>query len=155
MCIVIDPPVFISLLKIDDAEHEKFKPVFDWVVNGSGKFVTGGSKYKNELKKMSSILVILAELKKKGKIVSIDDGTVDFEVDVVKGIEPAKNFDDPHLVALIRLTNCKLVCTRDIRALPYLRSGKFYSSLSQRPKIYTRKKNTGLLCSKNIAKCCR
>jgi hypothetical protein len=155
MCIVIDPPVFISLFKTDDKEHEKFKPVLDWVINGPGKFVTGGSKYKEELGKISSILSILAELKKKGKMVSVDDLKVNSDVEQIKALEPSKDFDDPHLVALIRLTSCKLVCTRDFRSFRYLRSSKLYASLSLRPKIYTRKQNSTLLCPKNIARCCK
>lgn len=155
MCIVVDPPLFIALFKSDDAEHEKFKPVLEWVIKGPGKFVTGGSQYKKELSRISSILGVLTELKKKGKIVSVEEKVVNLDVEKIKKIEPSIDFDDPHLVALVRLTSCKLICTRDARSFRYLRSTKLYDRLSSRPKIYTRARNASLLCPKNIANCCK
>ena len=109
--------------------------------------------YKDELNAVKSILGFLAELQRRGKIVRRIDTEVDAEVLVVKAIEPKKDFDDPHLVALVRLTGCKLICVRDPRSHKFLRATNLYRSLRERPRLYTRAKNSSLLCLKNIPNC--
>ena len=155
MCIVADPPTFISMFKSTDPGHADFVAVRDWVIGGPGKFVMGGAKYKSELRAVSSVLPFLAELERKGKIIRRTDAEVDADEVAVKAIEPANDFDDPHLVALIRLTGCKLICIRDTRAHKFLRSVRFYQSPKHRPSLYTRPKNGGLLRVENLAPCCR
>ena len=156
MCVVADPPTFIPMFKPADPEHQKFKPVLDWVMAGSGKFVMGGSRYTEELRAMKSILSHLSQLEKKGKVIRKREAEVDVEESLVKGIEPAKDFDDPHLVALIRLTGCRLICVRDPRSHKFLLAKYLYHSIGDRPKLYTgAKKNSKLLSARNIASCCR
>jgi hypothetical protein len=155
MCIVADPPTFIPMFKASDPEHTSFVAVRDWVTSGPGKFVLGGKKYKAELLSVRSILHFLTELEKRGKIVRLDESTVDADETAVKEIEPAADFDDPHLVALIRLTGCRLICVRDPRSHKFLRSARFYATSKDRPKLYTRQKNSSLLSPQNIAICCK
>ena len=155
MCIVADPPTFVPIFKSSDPDHVEFAPVRAWVLDGPGKFVLGGTKYKAELQAVSSILPFLAELEKRGKIVRTSDQKVEMEEAMVKKIEPTKDFDDPHLVALVRLTGCRLICIRDTRAHRFLTAEVFYRSTKDRPRLYTRLKNQSLLCSNNVAPCCR
>jgi hypothetical protein len=155
MCIVVDPPLFVPMFKASDPEHAMYQPVRDWVENGLGKFVTGGATYKKELSRVSSILRILGELEKKGKLVKANDNKVDAEEVAVKKIFPLKDFDDPHLVAIVRTTLCKVICIRDPRAHKYLRHAKLYESTKHRPSLYTRPKNRALLCDKHICGCCK
>ncbi len=155
MCIVADPPTFVPMFKSSDPNHADFVAVRNWVVSGPGKFVMGGAKYKSELMAVKSVLPFLAELERKGKIIRKRDADVDADEISVKAIEPANDFDDPHLVALIRLTGCRLICIRDLRAHKFLRSGRFYRSTKDRPRLYTRPKNGALLCAQNLAPCCR
>lgn len=155
MCIVADPPTFIPMFKVDDPEHEIFSPVKKWITDGPGKFIIGGTTYKKELSKLSSALRFLTELEKKNKIIRKSDADVDNEEKNVKSIEPAKDFDDPHLVALIRLSGCKVICLRDARAHRFLQKSSLYASAPDRPKLYTAKSHQKLLCKQNIAPCCR
>jgi len=155
MCIVVDPPAFIPMFKQTDPEHSDFAAVRDWVISGPGKFVLGGAKYKGELFAVRSVLHFLTELERRGKVVRRNDAEVDADEAAVKVIEPAADFDDPHLVALIRLTGCRLICVRDPRAHRFLRATKFYATTKDRPKLYTRPKNGSLLCSQNLALCCK
>lgn len=150
MSIVVDPPAFVPMFKSSDSEYLKFSPVRDWVTKGPGKFVMGGTQYKTELLAVKSILSLLNELEKRGKIIRQSDSDVDADVLRVKAIEPAKDFDDPHIVALIRVSGCKLICIRDPRAHKFLRASYLYDSPRDRPKLYTREKNVGLLCLLNI-----
>lgn len=143
------------MFKSTDPEHSVFAPVREWVTNGPGKFVLGGGKYRAELLSVRSILPILQELERRGKIIRRMDAEVDADEIEVKKIEPANDFDDPHLVALVRLTGCRLICLRDPRAHKFLRAPCFYRSASDRPKLYTRAKNATLLCKNNMAPCCK
>lgn len=155
MCIIADPPILIPMFKSDDPEHRKFFPVMKWITEGPGKFVMGGSQYKEELKKVASVLKFINELEKQGKVVRRKDSDIDKDVSDLKQKEPSKDFDDPHLVALARVSGCKLICLRDPRAHKFLRNLQFYSAAKDRPKLYTRAKNATLLCKSNIAPCCR
>lgn len=143
------------MFKSSDPEHGKYLPVKNWVEKGIGKFVIGGSQYKLELSKIKSILPFLAEFERKGKIRRADDNAVDNEIPLIQRTEPSTDFDDPHLVALVRVSGCKLICIRDPRSHRFLRSGKLYKTLQCRPKLYTREKNVNLLCAINIANCCK
>lgn len=154
MCIVVDPPLFIPMFKTSDPEHTNFSPVLSWVKSGRGKFVMGGTKYSDELKKVKSILTVLTELEKRGKIIRADDKKVDEAVQVVKKIKPTADFDDPHLVAIVRVTLCKLICVRDPRSHRFLRDPLLYSQTTHRPSLYTRPKNQSLLCDGKLASCC-
>jgi hypothetical protein len=155
MCIVVDPPTFIPMFKTSDPEHSVFSPVKNWIDNGHGKFVIGGTKYKAELSAVKSIIPFIAELERRGKIVRRDDADVDSDEILVRQIEPALDFDDTHLAALIRLTGCKVICLRDVRAHRFLRQTKLYGSTKKRPNLYTRAKNAGILCQSNLAPCCK
>lgn len=150
MCIIVDPPLFISIFKSDDSNHEKYKPVLNFIDRVGGKFVIGGSLYEAELKGVASILRHLTEYEKKGKVIKMDKAQTDSDVLVIKTIEPSVNFDDPHLVALVRMSGSKLICVNDPRSHKYLRASKFYNSTKDRPKLYTRPKNAAILCATNI-----
>lgn len=154
MCVVADPPTLIPMFKQSDPEHMEFVHVRDWIVTGPGKFVVGGSKYKIELLAVGSILPFLAELERRGKIVRYRDVDIDAEEVAVKLIEPSGDFDDHHLVALIRFSGCKLICIRDMRSHRFLRSTLLYSTSTARPNLYTRAKNKTLLNQNYIAHCC-
>lgn len=154
MCIVVDAPLFVPMFKTSDPKSVSYQPVRQWVVEGIGKFVIGGTKYKAELAKIPTVLPVLLELERKGKVVRISDAVVDAEEALVKVIEPRPDFDDPHLAALIRATGCRLICVLDPRSHKYLRASKLYKSPKARPNLYTRPKNKSLLCARNVAPCC-
>lgn len=155
MCIVVDPPLFIALFKDTDPDHGQFAPVLLWVTKGPGKFVLGGSTYNRELMNVKSILPSLVELERQRKLVRASQANVDIDEAVIKGIERCADFDDPHLVALIRVTGCKLVCVRDGRSHRFLRDTRFYHGIGARPSLYTREKNKHLLRVDKVAPCCR
>ena len=155
MCIVSDPPALLAIFKPDHEKHAEFSPVRDWVVDGPGKFVMGGTLYKQELSRLKSLIPLLGELKRKNKIISVEDDVVDKRVVELQDLEPTKDFDDPHLVAISNSTGCKLIGIIDPRAHRFLRRTDFYIRLKDRPSLYTRAKNSNLLCQKNIVKCCK
>ena len=155
MCIVVDPPLFISIFKNSDSDHNNFSGLRDWISNGPGKFVLGGSMYKEELSKIESILNLLKNFERSGKTVSIDDSKVDKEVKAVKRLRKAKDFDDPHLAGLVRASLCKVIATRDKRAHKHLTDTTLYKKACSKPKIYGGNRNNSILCNKNVASCCK
>lgn len=155
MCIVCDPPALLAVFKEDHEKHLDFVAVRKWILEGPGKLVMGGSQYRNELARLRSLVSLIAELSKKNKIVRADDAAIDRDVADLKRIEPSTDFDDPHLVAIVRSTKCKVIGIIDPRAHRFLRRVDFYDQLRDRPNLYTRKKNSHLLCQNNISSCCR
>ncbi|MBF0337359.1 MAG: hypothetical protein HQL05_05960 [Nitrospirae bacterium] len=138
----------------DNVEHHEFEPVFEWITRGKGKIVYGGSTYAKELEEMKTRRNVLKSFDKARKIVYINDVTVDDKEEEYKAHVNNRDFDDPHIVAIIAVSGVKLVCTNDDRSIPFLKNKKFYPK-GKSPKIYTSKKNANLLCDNNIAKCCK
>lgn len=155
MCILVDVNAFPTVFDTESIDHLEFRPVLEWVCLGKGKMVFGGTKYRDELRKVTKYLRILAELKRANKIVEINDQDVDTIQADVEGIIQHSDFDDPHLIAIIRASGCLLVCSRDKRAYQFLKNSDLYPKRFKRPKIYRGKSNKKLLNDKNIADCCK
>lgn len=154
MCLILDTNVFSAFFDPKNDKHDDFIPALHWVVYGKGKLVYGGTKYKNEMRKSWKYISFFASLQRAGKVVLVCDADVDrYEVDIKK-IEPNKDFDDPHLVAIVLASECKVICTNDKRALAYLKRTDFYKGKIKKPKIYQSKQNSTLLSDKNIAAIC-
>lgn len=157
MCILIDTNSLRATFTPSDETHPVFKPVFDWVIEGKGKAVYGGSLYREELAKLPRILLLFKELKKVNRIVLVDDEAVDHEQARCQSHCEHSDFDDPHLVAIIGVARLRLVATQDKRAMSFLKdeAGIFYSKDMPKPKIYSRATNKDLLTDQHIVKACR
>jgi hypothetical protein len=61
-----------------------------------------------------------------------------------------------HLVAIVIVSRCCVVCTDDEMAIAYLRNPKVFRRYKvKRPKIYRHKTHVGLCCDANVAPVCR
>ena len=107
-------------------------------------FYYGGTKYKNELTKMVHHLKIVNEYKKIGKFIEINTQLIDKDANRLKAICSDTAFDDEHIVAILNISGCKLVCTKDTQAMPYIKRRDFYSD-NKVPQIYSSGKNRDLL----------
>ena len=154
MCIIIDTCSFSSVFNSSDSKHLEFKPVLDWLINGKGKIVYGGSKYKNELKNASRYIRLFLQLKKAGKTIEYNCEKIDKVEQILIKKNSNLDFDDPHLVAIVICTGCLLICTSDIRSHKFLKDNTIYPKSIKKPKIYSGVKNKGLLINKNIASIC-
>jgi hypothetical protein len=67
----------------------------------------------------------------------------------LKEICSDRAFNDEHLVAILDVSGCKLLCTKDIEAMPYIKRKDFYSD-QKTPKIYSGSRNRNLLNATNI-----
>lgn len=150
MCIVIDACTFSKVFASDDSD---FSPVKKWLSSGKGKMVLGGTKYAAELSKLHKYVRIVSELSRKGRVVTLKSSDVDAVEKRVKDIEPSVDFDDPHIVAIVVVSGCKVVCTLDSRSDRFLRDRRFYEA-SRRPSIYRAASHAHLLRDSNIVGAC-
>lgn len=156
MCLVLDTNVFGAVFEPTNAQHNDFLPVLKWVVRGKGKLVYGGTKYKNEMRKSGKYIRFFAALQRAGKIVVLNESNINKKENELQKCEPINKFNDAHLVAIVLESECRIVCTNDKRALPYLKRTAFYSAEGARkPKIYQSRRNASLLTDENIAAICR
>ena len=154
MCLTIDTCCLGNVLNPSDKEHSEFKPVLNWIRKGGGKVIYGGTKYNEELRKAIRYLGILVELSKSGRAIKLDDREVD---QIQKEVEKKANnpkFDDPHIVAMVIVSRCRIVCTNDTRAHPFLTLSDLYPKNVLRPKIYSNYKCAHLLNDQNIVGVC-
>lgn len=150
---MIDTNVLGKVFKESATNHAQFKPVKDWIIQGKGKVVYGGTRYISEIK--GAYLDLFVQLKKAGKAVSISSNLVDTEEQIVANMISHADFDDQHLVGLLRASGCRLICSLDSRAFPYFTNNLFFTPASSKPRIYCKLKNSVLLCDKNIADLCK
>jgi hypothetical protein len=164
MCIVLDASVFTSIINSKSTKNIEFKPVFDWIAYGRGKAVYGGSKYSNELKNNHRFRSFLQELERRGKTVLIDCDAVDGACDSLVRTVYGKNFNDHHIMAIILVSGCRLICSEDkgLHALVAALYSRKYRGMVKaiggrvsRPRIYQNRKHISLLCDGNIANCCK
>jgi predicted nucleic acid-binding protein len=155
MCIIIDINVFADVFNKKSTFHIEFTPVQEWILKGKGKIVYGGSRYKKELRLAVKYFRLLVELEKINKTVKLDDSEVDKKEWEVAKTKKHRDFNDEHLVAMVLASGCRLVCTKDSSAMPFIKDHIFYTGAGKRPKIYSGKKNKDLLNDSNIAPICK
>ena len=154
MCIVIDTNTLSCVFNTDDANHNDFEPVSKWILEDKGKVVFGGTKYMQELEKAPKYLKLFELFRQVHKVVIISAAEVDKEQKTAEQKIQDKDFDDPHIVGILKASGCKLVCSRDSRSFPYITHKVFFTKRNK-PKIYSTKRNADLLCDNNIAACCK
>ena len=152
MCIIIDTNTLASVFKSSSLNHNEFKPVLDWIINGKGKIVYGGTKYNLEVQKYYALF---SELRRMRKAVLIDNSSVDQYAKEAGDKIAHPDFDDQHLIGLLMVSKCKLICSEDKRAYPYFRHSYFFSPSRKKPKIYSGRGNMTLLTDQNIVTVCK
>jgi hypothetical protein len=158
MCLVIDANCFALVFNSGTKEHGKFVPVLNWITEGKGRMIYGGTKYNTELRRAQWMLGIVAELSRKRRTVQIPNETVDPIATALKVKFPEPAFDDEHIAALVIASRCCVVCTNDNPAISYLKRAEVFSDFAgaERPKIYRGRKNHKVLCcDAHIVRICR
>ena len=155
MCIIIDTCCLALVFNSKTKGHDDFKPVRDWIVDGDGKMVYGGTKYKRELAKAHRYRRLVIEFKRAKLAIELDSLPVDNAEKQVTIKTCDTSFNDQHLVAIVIVSKCRLLCTCEKSALPFIKDASLYPRGVKRPKIYSGKQNTRLLTDRNIAGICR
>ncbi len=165
MCTVIDADTFSYFCNSDSAMYSDFQPVRDWIENSNCKIVYGGMDYQNHLNNHKKFLGYLMEQSRKGKIERLNNSEVDRVTDVLKENYTSTDFDDHHIVAIVLISRCKVVCTRDngLRNLIdkcYSSSGRhtiksqLYIMRSRKPSIYRHKGSATAIQSRTSSDNC-
>jgi predicted nucleic acid-binding protein len=144
MAIVLDINVLSRVFDESNQEHSEFKPVKDWIESRKGVAVFGGSKYKEELSKTYKYLKLILELKKQNKAVAINDEKVDAWEGVVKS-RAGEECDDAHVIALMGVSRCSLLCSFDRRSFFFVKDRHLYPDGASPPGIYSGRRNKDLL----------
>ncbi len=155
MCIVIDINALPCVFSEDSECHDEFEPVERWILKGKGKIIIGGKKYMDELRKMPDYLSFLKELEKIGKVVPLEDDEVDSYEEKIKLIVNDSRFDDPHILAIIAISKCKVLCSNDKKSFDYIQKQEFYPKGVKKPRIYSKRNCEDLLVDENIVAICR
>jgi hypothetical protein len=91
---------------------EDFSPIFDALDQGKAKLVWGGKKLVAEYKLNGVAWRALLQLDRAGRAHMANHAEVDAEQKTIE-----KNFnlvsDDPHILALARVSGARLLCSRD------------------------------------------
>ena len=153
MCIIIDTNCLASVFSKTAENHDEFEPVLEWMLHGKGKLICGGTKYIDELKKTKKYLNIINCLKDKGKVIFADKENVDQEHSRIEKMVNDKDFDDPHLPAIVIVGKSKLICTKDTRSVKFITRTDIYPKGIDIPKYYTGARNIKLLSDKYIYDC--
>ena len=114
--------------------------------------VFGGTKYANELSMMRKYIALIQELTRQRKVVVLDKQRVDDAEHLIKEMEADPDFDDPHLVAIVKISGCKVVCSLDARADRFIQAREFYGARG--PSIYRSRDHGHLLRDCNIVGAC-
>jgi len=158
MCIVIDTNTLHLVFDESTEDHKHFRPVFEWIVNGKGKMVWGGSKYYSEVSKARKYLGILKQLRDSRKVAFACDEEVDRREREIVEANKDPDFDDAHIVALVCISKCKVVCSEDSRSYQHLKNKTWYPKGIKPPKIYNKKsskKAEEIINDKNISEICQ
>lgn len=155
MCLIIDSCCVPSVFNPNSKEHAQFVPVLNWVTTGNGKIIYGGTKYNTELLHLDRYFKIIIELKKQGRVIQVPSEPIDHYAKGLKLRIPDAAFNDPHIVALVALSRCRIVCTYDKELHPYLQQADLYPKGVKPPKIYSSASHVKLCCDKNIASICK
>lgn len=145
MCIVIDINTLVPVFNEKSSLHVEFIPLRAWLSKRHGFVVFGGTTYINELKKTYRHLRLFRQMKDSGMAISVMDDLVDAQESVVKKKTHGTDCDDPHIIALLGVSRCPLLCSHDARSFKYIRDKSLYPKGAPKVKIYTCKKNQKLL----------
>jgi predicted nucleic acid-binding protein len=157
MCIVIDMNVIGRVFDSNKNDSYKYQPVLNWILHQDGMLVVGGSTFFEELRKLTKYLKFYNILNKAGKVKRINDEDVDAKMEELITLCDHRDFDDPHIVALLIVSGCKVLCTEDKRSIPFVKNKAWYEKNQKVPSIYNSssyRNHRNILSTKNLTECC-
>jgi hypothetical protein len=109
MCIIVDTNVASNVF--ESPPRPDYRPVIDWLSSPQkpGILVIGGMLAR-ELNRTAHVRRFVMELQRAGRVRRIPDSLADAESKAVRAMCKS---DDPHVIALARLSGSRLLCSRD------------------------------------------
>ena len=155
MCLIIDTCCVPSVFNAQSKEHAEFIPVLHWVTIGKGRMIYGGTRFNAELARLPKYFPIIKQLSKQRRAIEIQSPTIDKLEKQLEAQVSNPDFDDAHLVALVTISKCRVVCTKDQRFHPYLQDFHLYPKKQKPPKIYSAASHVKLCCDKHLVAICK
>lgn len=154
MSVLIDINTIPSVFDVTCSDHSEFKDVFEWINDRNNKatMVYGGEKYSRELSRLGKYIKYIKLLKDIRKVTVINSDKIDAYVKKLEEINSCNAFNDKHIVSIVAISNCRIVCSKDASSYPFLTDSKYYPKRIKKPKIYSGLKTKNLLCNDNIVK---
>ncbi|NJL28982.1 MAG: type II toxin-antitoxin system VapC family toxin [Thermoanaerobaculia bacterium] len=141
MCVIVDANV--AALVFSPAPADDFAPVRRWLDDPrkDGRLVYGG-QLARELEKLGAARRYLKSLAQAGRALFYPDAQLQREQTALADT-PAVRSDDPHVLALARISGARTLCSND----EALREDFKDSALISRPRgnLYTRSEHVHLL----------
>ena len=110
-------PIIIDANCLSEALTQQPKPDFLPVINalkaGTSTAVLGGTKLKSEYQRHADALRLFLAFERAGRARLVDDQEVDNEQQVVEAALTLKS-DDPHVIALARVSGARLLVSHDL-----------------------------------------
>lgn len=145
MTIVIDVNSFTSVFDPANDFHAEFAPVKDWIHRREGFLLYGGKLFKDELIRSHHRARLVRLMKDAGMAVEIREDLVDAAEAQVRTLLAGTSCDDPHVIALLIVSRCPLLCSQDKRSFPFVKDRSNYPKGTPKVRIYTGLRNIKLL----------
>lgn len=143
--VILDANCMSHVFSTTDSLHHEFTGIHNWLFNQKGFLVYGGTKYLEELAKTKKYAKIFSLLRQINKAKPCNLQKVDAEYDRIRRLMPNPDFDDPQLAAIVSVSHCKVICTRDTRSLEYIKNANLYPKGVKAPKYHQGNKQNSLL----------
>jgi hypothetical protein len=109
MCIIIDTNLAPNVFQ--EPANEEYEPIIRWLLSKDGMMVYGG-KLATELTKISAARRTIRVLQEAGHAHHQNDAEVNIEENRIIETKLCVS-DDPHIIALARLTGARTLCSHD------------------------------------------
>jgi hypothetical protein len=141
MCLIIDANI-ASLVFGKESNSSDFRPIIDWLTSPlrNGKLVVGG-KLRDELFEIENTRRFIIRLIQAGRARNIIEN-VDEETEKVRNLPELKS-DDPHIIALAKVSGARILCSHDKALHEDFRNYRIISN--PRGHIYQNATHKGLL----------
>ena len=126
----------------------------DWVNSGKGRIIYGGEHYNRELRATNHYHGILTEMRRSRKAEEINGDSVDNVEREIINIINNENCDDTHIIAIVIVSRCRLICSKDKNSYIFLKDKSLYPNGCPIPKIYGSKTPKIILQNKDIVNHC-
>jgi hypothetical protein len=141
MCLILDTDVVHLLYP---RPSQQFAPVHRAVTEKRARLVYGG-ELRREYQRMQKFWRILYRLDQDGSARAVSDNAVDTETQNISQTGLCVS-NDPHIIALARVANVRLLCTDDRKLLRDFRNAVLLSD--PRGHVYTRANHADLIRTK-------
>jgi predicted nucleic acid-binding protein len=113
--------------------------------------IYGGTKYLKELSEVRGLAKLLTELEKQRRVEILPTTCVDSVAEEVTERVNDKRLNDEHLIAIVIVSRCRIICTDDKKAVPFIKRSDLYKKYgAKRPSIYRYATHKDMCGDKNV-----